>query len=180
MEFVEIFVKYSKAYRCSSNEHTRQAVFDSWLQAVNGQTLAVEQIICEDLAEKNESINICQFCLHNTTHNALFCEQCFFPLYCCSNSFETDWRMFALLSACYWENPGDERVWRERIRLAWSTGEFTSQIRNNNKKLLYKVIADKCVQCSVSCNNIGETYYQFDYNLFCDRCFFPLFTVISF
>nr|QBI90261.1 hypothetical protein [Trichoplusia ni single nucleopolyhedrovirus] len=145
----------------------------------------------------------CQFCFTSNKELRLCCSQCLFPLDCSENEELVN---YIIISVCYYESINmsgcgsngnnncydidddyeeinnnnhnnsktvDYRnVWRERIRFAWQC--YESKIK------LYKIHYDKCLQCEQPCRLTGSVYfYCFSFKLFCKRCFFPLFRIVT-
>ncbi|AAY83971.1 ORF-40 peptide [Chrysodeixis chalcites nucleopolyhedrovirus] len=143
----------------------------------------------------------CKFCFTlNNKESHLCCAQCLFPL---DDSSENEELInYIVISVCYYEsiNIGgydknkksygddvddddvdfvennsiivDKNVWRERIRFAWYS--YESKIK------LYKIHYEKCLQCDKPCRLTGSVYfYCFSFKLFCKRCFFPLFRIVT-
>ncbi|AJD80731.1 hypothetical protein [Pseudoplusia includens SNPV IE] len=199
MELIKPFVKYSRLYRTANDNIRKELVYRRWWCEIRktmppmnttikrsdsgGSDSSVEEIIPN---------NFFVFCFTTNKESRLCCNQCLFPLEC--NEHE-ELINYIIISVCYYEsmdysggdNDNDDdrgekkinsmmvdnkNVWRERIRFAWQS--YESKIK------LYKIHYEKCLQCDQPCRLTGSVYfYCFSFKLFCKRCFFPLFRIVT-
>nr|AOL56477.1 hypothetical protein [Chrysodeixis includens nucleopolyhedrovirus] len=199
MELIKPFVKYSRLYRTANDNIRKELVYRRWWCEIRktmppmnttikrsdsgGSDSSVEEIIPN---------NFFVICFTTNKESRLCCNQCLFPLEC--NEHE-ELINYIIISVCYYEsmdysggdNDNDDdrgekkinsmmvdnkNVWRERIRFAWQS--YESKIK------LYKIHYEKCLQCDQPCRLTGSVYfYCFSFKLFCKRCFFPLFRIVT-
>nr|QGW49173.1 hypothetical protein [Chrysodeixis includens nucleopolyhedrovirus]QGW49453.1 hypothetical protein [Chrysodeixis includens nucleopolyhedrovirus]QGW49593.1 hypothetical protein [Chrysodeixis includens nucleopolyhedrovirus]QGW49873.1 hypothetical protein [Chrysodeixis includens nucleopolyhedrovirus]QGW50013.1 hypothetical protein [Chrysodeixis includens nucleopolyhedrovirus] len=201
MELIKPFIKYSRLYRTANDNIRKELVYRRWWCEIRktmppmnttikrsdsgGSDSSVEEIIPNNF--------FCNFCFTTNKESRLCCNQCLFPLEC--NEHE-ELINYIIISVCYYESidysGGDDNdndddrgekkinsmmvdnknVWRERIRFAWQS--YESKIK------LYKIHYEKCLQCDQPCRLTGSVYfYCFSFKLFCKRCFFPLFRIVT-
>ncbi|AGR56792.1 ac52 [Hemileuca sp. nucleopolyhedrovirus] len=126
---------------------------------------------------------VCDFCYETVENELPVCRSCFFPL--CEQLMDKELALYTLLSVCFYEENGeclnvsqtvpvinDEKynVWTQRLKLTWQMYE--------NEDKLYKIMYTHCVQCELPTIFLGYTTKNFNPNLFCRRCMFPLFVIL--
>nr|AIX47891.1 hypothetical protein [Lymantria dispar multiple nucleopolyhedrovirus]QCQ67304.1 hypothetical protein [Lymantria dispar multiple nucleopolyhedrovirus]QCQ67464.1 hypothetical protein [Lymantria dispar multiple nucleopolyhedrovirus]QIT08099.1 hypothetical protein [Lymantria dispar multiple nucleopolyhedrovirus] len=176
MELIKPFVKYSRAYRTSANSAAKNKILHEWAKEIDGCRRA-----------ETDRRFFCDFCQVLCDETAICaCRHCFFPR--CTSRLDQELSTYALLSVCYWELQESERrsrdartVWLERIKFTWITYEDSDKVyipnaaRGDNELV--------CVQCQRlidrrACEQFHDAPCQdFNVNLFCSHCLFPLFDI---